>query len=143
MIDVGAKPITLRTAIARGSVSMSGKARAALFAGRLPKGDALAAARVAGVLAAKKTSDLIPLCHPLPLDAVEVRLEKAPRGVKVEARVRCQARTGAEMEALTAVCAACLTVYDMAKGVDPAMVIGPVFLAEKKGGRSGHYRRKK
>ena len=141
MIDVGGKPVTGRAASACGRIHMSPAARKALLSGKLPKGDALAAARVAGILAAKRTSDIIPLCHPLPLDSVEIRLSPAPGGLRVEAAVRCSGRTGVEMEALTAVCAACLTVYDMTKSVDPAMTIGPVFLREKKGGRSGHFLR--
>lgn len=142
MIDVGGKPVTGREASACGRIHMSGPARRALLAGKLPKGDALAAARLAGILAAKRTSAIIPLCHPLPLDSVELRLAPAPGGLRVESTVRCTARTGVEMEALTAVCAACLTVYDMTKSVDPAMTIGPVFLLEKKGGRSGRFLRK-
>lgn len=141
MVDVGAKPATRREAVARGRVSMSAEAARMLGAGTLPKGDALAVARVAGIMAAKRTSDIVPLCHPLALDSVAVELEPLPDGVAVKASVRCRARTGAEMEALTAVCAACLTVYDMAKSVDPTMTVGPVYLEEKRGGRSGHYRR--
>lgn len=143
MVDVGSKPVTARRAVARGSVSMSPAALAALRAGGLKKGDALAAARLAGIMAAKRASDLILLCHPLPLDAVEVRLRLGRGRVDVEAEARASARTGVEMEALAAVSAACLTLYDMVKSEDRAMVIGPLWLAEKSGGRSGHYRRAK
>ena len=143
MVDVGAKPVTARRAVARGTVSMSAPALRRLKGGSLPKGDAFAAARLAGIMAAKRTSELIPLCHPLALDAAELRL-RAERGrVAVEAEVRTTARTGVEMEALAAVSAACLTVYDMVKSEDRGMVIGPIYLAEKSGGRSGRYRRAK
>lgn len=141
MIDVGAKGITRREATARGALRMSAAALRLLKAGRLPKGDALAAARVAGILAAKRTGDIVPLCHPLPVESVDMDIRFVRHGVEAEAVVRTSAKTGVEMEALTAVCAACLTIYDMAKSVDPGMTIGPVFLVEKKGGRSGHYRR--
>lgn len=141
MVDVGAKDVTRRRAVARGSVSMSPAALRALRAGGLKKGDALAAARLAGIMAAKKTSDWIPLCHPLALDAVSVRLSFAAGKVSVEAEVTTSSRTGVEMEALTAVAAACLTLYDMAKSMDRGMVVGPLWLAEKSGGRSGTYRR--
>lgn len=141
MVDVGAKEVTRREATARGTLRMSAAALELVQAGRLPKGDALAAARVAGILAAKRTGEIVPLCHPLPIESAEVRLRFVPDGVEAEATVRTSAKTGVEMEALTAVCAACLAIYDMAKSVDPAMAIGPVVLIEKKGGRSGHYRR--
>ncbi|MFH1726735.1 MAG: cyclic pyranopterin monophosphate synthase MoaC [Elusimicrobiota bacterium] len=143
MVDVGAKPVTRREAVARGSVRMSAGALRLLRAGRLPKGDAMAAARIAGILAAKRTGLLIPLCHPLPLDSAEVRLRPAGGRVDVEAVVCATARTGVEMEALVAVSAACLTLYDMAKSEDKRMTIGPIYLAEKRGGRSGDFRRGK
>lgn len=141
MVDVGAKDVTRRRAVARGCVRMSRAALGALKAGTLKKGDALAAARLAGIMAAKKASDMIPLCHPLPIDAASVRLTFAPGRVEVSAEVTTSARTGVEMEALTAAAASCLTLYDMAKSLDRGMVIGPLWLAEKSGGRSGTYRR--
>lgn len=141
MVDVGAKPATARRAVARGSVALSAPALRRLKGGRLPKGDAFAAARLAGIMAAKRTSELVPLCHPLALDFAEVRLAAGAGRVAVEAEVRTTGRTGVEMEALCAVSAACLTLYDMVKSEDRAMVIGPVYLQEKSGGRSGLYRR--
>jgi cyclic pyranopterin phosphate synthase len=143
MVDVGDKAVTRRRAVARGSVSMSPSALRALKAGALKKGDALAAARLAGIMAAKKASDLIPLCHPLPVDTAEVRLSLRAGRVEVEAEVATSAKTGVEMEALTAAAAACLTLYDMVKSEDRGMVVGPLWLAEKSGGRSGLYRRAK
>lgn len=143
MVDVGAKAVTRRRAVARGAVSMSRSALRALKAGALKKGDALAAARLAGIMAAKKASDLIPLCHPLPVDSAEVRLRVRAGRVEVEAEVSTSAKTGVEMEALTAAAAACLTLYDMVKSEDRGMVVGPLWLAEKSGGRSGLYRRPK
>ncbi|TBR24000.1 cyclic pyranopterin monophosphate synthase MoaC [bacterium] len=141
MVDVGAKDVTRRRAVAKGSVTMSPTALRLLRAGALKKGDALAAARLAGIMAAKKASDLIPLCHPLPIDSAAVRLSFAAGRVEVEAEVTTSSKTGVEMEALTAVAAACLTLYDMAKAEDRGMVVGPLWLAEKSGGRSGTYRR--
>ena len=141
MVHVGAKGVTRRRAVARGSVAMSPTALRALRAGALKKGDALAAARLAGIMAAKKAAELIPLCHPLAIDSAEVRLHLAASRVEVEAEVASSGKTGVEMEALTAVAAACLTLYDMVKSEDRAMVVGPLWLAEKSGGRSGTYRR--
>jgi cyclic pyranopterin phosphate synthase len=141
MVDVGAKPITAREAIARGSIAMSREARRLIRAGAIKKGDPLQTARLAGILAAKQTSILIPLCHPLPLSSVAVELTPTSRGYDIEARVRTTAQTGVEMEALTAVAVAGLTIYDMVKAVDKAMVIGDVRLEYKSGGRSGTYRR--
>jgi cyclic pyranopterin phosphate synthase len=141
MVDVGAKPITAREAIARGSIAMSREARRLIRAGAIKKGDPLQTARLAGILAAKQTSVLIPLCHPLPLSSVAVELTPTSRGYDIEARVRTTAQTGVEMEALTAVAVAGLTIYDMVKAVDKAMVIGDVRLEYKSGGRSGTYRR--
>lgn len=141
MVDVGGKPDTTREATARGSVTMSRSALKAIESGRVAKGDPLQAARVAGILAAKRTSDLIPLCHPLPLSHISVELHRQRTGYLIEARVRTTAKTGVEMEALTAVTVAALTIYDMVKGVDREMVIGDVMLMEKKGGRRGHYLR--
>jgi cyclic pyranopterin phosphate synthase len=141
MVDVGGKPVTTREAVATGHVSMSAAARRAIASRRLKKGDPLQAARLAGVMAAKRTSELIPLCHPLLLTAIDVDVERTARGVGIRARVRTAGQTGVEMEALTAVAGAALTVYDMVKAIDKAMVIGPIRLEEKSGGRSGTYRR--
>jgi cyclic pyranopterin phosphate synthase len=141
MVDVGGKAVTRREAIARGSISMSREARRLVRTGAVKKGDPLQAARLAGIMAAKQTAALIPLCHPLPLSSVDVELTPTARGYDIEARVRTDAQTGVEMEALTAVAVAGLTVYDMVKAVDRAMVIGDVRLMFKSGGRSGVYRR--
>ncbi len=141
MVDVGSKPITEREAIARGSIEMSARARRLVRQGAVQKGDPLQAARLAGIMGAKHTSALIPLCHPLPLSSVGVEITPTRRGFVIEARARTAARTGVEMEALTAVAIALLTVYDMVKAVDKAMVIGDIHLAYKSGGRSGTYRR--
>jgi cyclic pyranopterin monophosphate synthase len=142
MVDVGAKPITDREAVARGSISMSAEARRLIRAGAVKKGDPLQAARLAGIMAAKQTSALIPLCHPLALSKVDVDLTPTARGYTIEARVRTRAQTGVEMEALTAVAVAALTIYDMVKALDRAMVIGDIRLELKSGGRSGLYRRR-
>ena len=142
MVDVGDKPVTAREAIARGSLSMSREALRLIRAGALKKGDPLQAARLAGILAAKRTSSLIPLCHPLPLSSIDVELTPTRRGYDIEARVRTTAQTGVEMEALTAVAVAALTMYDMVKAVDKTMVIGDITLWFKSGGRSGTYRRR-
>jgi cyclic pyranopterin phosphate synthase len=141
MVDVGAKAVTRREAIARGSISMSREARRLVRSGAVKKGDPLQAARLAGIMAAKQTAALIPLCHPLPLSSVDVELTPTGRGYDIEARVRTEAQTGVEMEALTAVAVAALTVYDMVKAVDRAMVIDDVRLMFKSGGQSGIYRR--
>jgi cyclic pyranopterin phosphate synthase len=141
MVDVGDKPVTVREAVARGSIGMSATARRLIRSGAVKKGDPLQAARLAGIMAAKRTSELIPLCHPLPLTHVSVDLTPTRSGYDIEARVRTSAQTGVEMEALAAVAVAALTVYDMIKAVDKAMVIGGICVLEKKGGRSGHYRR--
>jgi cyclic pyranopterin phosphate synthase len=143
MVDVGDKPVTAREAIARGSIAMSSEARRLIRAGAVKKGDPLQAARLAGILAAKQTSALVPLCHPLPLSGIDVELTPTARGYDIEARVRTTAQTGVEMEALTAVAVAALTVYDMLKAVDKAMVIGEIRLMYKSGGRTGTYRNPK
>jgi len=143
MVDVGDKPVTAREALARGEITMSATALRLIRKGALAKGDPLQVARLAGIMAAKKTAELIPLCHPLPLTYVSVELTGIRRGYRIEARVRTSSQTGVEMEALTAVAVAALTIYDMAKAVDKEMVIGAICLIEKKGGRSGHYVRKK
>ena len=142
MVDVGDKPATRREAIARGSISMSRDALTLVRRGRVKKGDPLQAARVAGIMAAKQTSALIPLCHPLPLSSVHVELTPTARGYNIEARVSTTAQTGVEMEALTAVSVAALTMYDMVKAVDKRMVIGNVRLVYKSGGRTGVYERR-
>jgi len=141
MVDVGDKPVTAREAVARGSISMTGEALELIRAGRTAKGDPLQAARLAGIMAAKRTAELIPLCHPLPISHVRVELTPKGNGYEIEARVRTTAQTGVEMEALTAVAVAALTVYDMVKAVDKAMVIGDIRLMEKRGGWSGHWTR--
>ncbi len=142
MVDVAAKPVTAREAIARGSITMSREALRLIRTGRVKKGDPLQTARLAGILAAKQTSALIPLCHPLPLTSVDVELTPRARGYDIEARVRTTAQTGVEMEALTAVSVAALTIYDMVKAVDKAMVIGDIRLMLKTGGKSGTYIRR-
>ena len=141
MVDVSAKAETAREAIAVGEIRMSAAARRAIRRREVAKGDPLQTARLAGILAAKKTSDLIPLCHPLPLTQVDVDIQPFASGYRVRGRAATVGRTGVEMEALVAVTAACLTIYDMLKAVDRAMVIGPVQLVLKRGGKSGEYRR--
>jgi len=141
MVDVGAKPVTAREAVARGSIAMSREARRLIRAGAVKKGDPLQTARLAGILAAKQTSALIPLCHPLPLSGVDVELLPTARGYDIEARVRTAAQTGVEMETLTAVAVAALTIYDMVKAVDKRMTIGDIRLEYKAGGKSGTFRR--
>jgi len=141
MVDVGDKPATLREAIARGSISMSHAALAQVRRGAVKKGDPLQAARLAGIMAAKQTSALIPLCHPLNLSGVDVDLIATARGYDIEARVRTTGPTGVEMEALTAVAVAALTVYDMVKAVDKRMTIGRIRLMKKTGGKSGTFTR--
>ena len=142
MVDVGAKPETEREAVARGRIIVSTEALQEIRAGRVKKGDPLQAARLAGILAAKRTSDLIPLCHPLPLSHVQVDFTPEKDGYSIEARVRTTARTGVEMEALTAVSIAALTIYDMLKAIDKTMVIGEICVMEKRGGKSGTYIRR-
>jgi cyclic pyranopterin phosphate synthase len=141
MVDVGAKPATVREAVARGSITMSATAVKLIRSGNVAKGDPLQTAKLAGILAAKQTSSLIPLCHPLPLTHVSVELAPLKNGYAIEARVRTTAQTGVEMEALTAVSVAALTVYDMVKAVDKEMVIGDICLLEKTGGKSGKWKR--
>ena len=142
MVDVGDKPVTNREAVARGDITMNAAAIKAIRTGAVAKGDPLQAARLAGIMAAKQTSALIPLCHPLPLTSVDVELKPRARGYDIEARVRTSAQTGVEMEALTAVAVAALTIYDMVKAVDKGMIIGDICLVEKTGGKSGTYRRR-
>ena len=140
MVDVSGKEVTAREAVAGGRITMSREAIRQIRAGAIKKGDPLQTARLAGVMAAKRTAELIPLCHPLPLTFVGVTLTERADGYDLEARVRTSAQTGVEMEALTAVSVAALTVYDMVKAVDKAMTIGEIRVLEKRGGRSGEYR---
>jgi cyclic pyranopterin monophosphate synthase len=142
MVDVSDKPATARTAVAEGFIAMAPATLALLESGETPKGDVIATARIAGITAAKRTHELIPLCHPLSLTKVSVDLEPTAElpGVRVTAEVKTSGPTGVEMEALTAVSVACLTLYDMLKAVDRAMRIGGIRVLEKAGGRSGPYR---
>ncbi|OAN58972.1 MULTISPECIES: cyclic pyranopterin monophosphate synthase MoaC [unclassified Sphingobium] len=139
MVDVSAKAVTAREAVASGRIEMSGDAAAAIAQGLVKKGDVLAVARVAGIMAAKRTADLIPLCHPIALSAVTVDFDLDESGVTATATARTAGQTGVEMEALTAASIALLTVYDMAKALDKAMVIGNVRLIAKTGGKSGDW----
>ncbi|HEX2404874.1 MAG TPA: cyclic pyranopterin monophosphate synthase MoaC [Acidimicrobiia bacterium] len=141
MVDVGDKTVTDREAVAEGFVVMSPDLTERFFAGDLPKGDAAAVARVAGIMAAKRTAELIPLCHPIPLTGVELSMERSGRGIRVVASVRTTDRTGVEMEAMTAVAVASLTIYDMVKGVERDVMIETVRLVSKSGGRSGKWER--
>ena len=140
MVDISAKDATVREAVAEGRISMSTGALAAIREGAVKKGDVLATARVAGIMAAKKTSELIPLCHPLALSKVAVDFDFEDDGIHVTALARLTGQTGVEMEAMTAVSVALLTIYDMAKALDKAMVISGVRLLSKSGGKSGDYR---
>ena len=139
MVDVGDKEETAREAVARGRITVGAPALKAIRAGKVKKGDPLQTARLAGIVAAKRTSDLIPLCHPLPLSHIDVEITRRKDGYAIESRVRTTARTGVEMEALTAVAVAALTIYDMLKALDKTMVIGEICVMEKRGGRSGEY----
>ena len=139
MVDVSAKADSVREAVAEGVIAMAPSVIAAIRAGDIKKGDVLGTARIAGIMAAKQTSALIPLCHPLPIASVSVDFDYVETGVRVETRVRTNGKTGVEMEALTAASVALLTIYDMAKALDKAMVIGPVRLLAKSGGKSGDW----
>ena len=141
MVDVTQKEVSARRAAARGRVLMTPETTALIARGEVSKGDVLAVARVAGIQAAKRTSDLIPLCHPVGIGGILINFRIDDAWVEVEARVETVDRTGVEMEALTAVSVACLTIYDMCKSVDRAMTLGEITLWEKTGGRSGAYRR--
>jgi cyclic pyranopterin phosphate synthase len=141
MVDVSAKNVTVRTARASGGVRLSGEAVTVLRGGGLPKGDALAVARIAGIAGSKRTPDLIPLCHPIALHGVTVELAIEDWGVSIVATVKTADRTGVEMEALTAVSVAALTIFDMVKAIDPAAVISDVQVDEKTGGKTGPWRR--
>jgi len=140
MVDVSAKPDTQRRAVATGRIAMSPEAAAAIRDGAVPKGDVIAAARIAGIMAAKRTGDLIPLCHPLPITSAAIDFILDDSGVTATATITTTGKTGVEMEAMTAVSVALLTIYDMAKAIDKGMVIGGVRLLEKSGGKSGEWR---
>ncbi len=142
MVDVSKKPATERIAIAQGRVVMSAKTLALVLSGNAKKGDVLGAARIAGIMAAKKTHELVPLCHPLPVSKVEVDIapQEKPPGLVVRATIKVTGQTGVEMEALMAVSVACLTIYDMVKAVERGMRIEDIHLVEKRGGKSGHFR---
>ena len=140
MVDVSDKHVTAREAVAKGRISMSREAATAIRSGAAAKGDVLAVARIAGIMAAKRTSDLIPLCHPLPLTRVAIDLSADDTGVTATATARTDGKTGVEMEALTAVSVTLLTIYDMAKAIDKAMTIDGIRLLAKTGGKSGDYR---
>jgi cyclic pyranopterin phosphate synthase len=141
MVDVGAKPATERVAVARAEVMLSSETLALVRDGRAAKGDVLAVARVAGIMAAKKTPDLIPLCHPIMLSSVEVEFDLTDRGVSIIATARTTGATGVEMEAMTAASVAALTIYDMVKGVERGVTITDVRLMKKSGGKSGTWER--
>jgi cyclic pyranopterin monophosphate synthase len=141
MVDVGAKAQTTREAVAQGRILISPEAMRLLRAGALKKGDPLQVARLAGIMAAKQTPSLIPLCHPLPLSSIDVQLRRRRDGFEIRARVRTTAQTGVEMEALTAVSVAALTIYDMVKAADKAMTVTDIQLLSKRGGTSGDYAR--
>jgi len=141
MVDVSEKPVTARVAVARGNIKMSMETFDIVYKGKAKKGDVLGVARLAGIMGAKKTAELIPLCHPLPITKVSLDLTPDPDlpGFRVEATVKTTGQTGVEMEALTAVSTACLTIYDMVKAVDKGMIIGGIHLILKDGGKSGRY----
>jgi cyclic pyranopterin phosphate synthase len=141
MVDVSAKDVTVREAVATGDVRMSAETRALVMERQLDKGDALAVARVAGIMAAKRTADLIPLCHPLSISAVEIGFGAIDNGIGVTATVRTAERTGVEMEAMTAVAVAALTIYDMVKGTERGVEVTGIRLLKKSGGRSGEWSR--
>ncbi|MDR1803505.1 MAG: cyclic pyranopterin monophosphate synthase MoaC [Treponema sp.] len=141
MVDVSAKEVTVRTAVAAGTISMNGKAMKAVLGGTVKKGDVFSVSRVAGIMAAKRCAELIPLCHPLNFDecTIDFSVDGKKNEIKASCRVKLSGKTGAEMEALTGVSIALLTIYDMCKALDRAMVIGNIRLMEKSGGRSGQY----
>lgn len=143
MVDVGAKPVSRRRALAEGTLRMRSETLQALLAGQVEKGDALAVARLAAIMGAKRTAELVPLCHPLPLDAIEVEIipEAKLPGVRLRVQASAEARTGVEMEALTGVAAGLLALYDMCKAIERGMVLGPIRLLEKTGGTSGPWLR--
>jgi len=144
MVDITTKPLTNRDAVARGSVSMKTETLKLIADNKVPKGDVFSVARIAGIMAAKKTSELIPMCHPLDITAIDIQfnLNHKKRKIDIESRVSIVGRTGVEMEALTAVSIAALAIYDMCKAVDKEMVISEIMLMEKRGGKSGIFKRK-
>jgi cyclic pyranopterin phosphate synthase len=142
MVDVSAKPITSRRAIAEGKIRLTPSIVEAIRKNKVAKGNVSEVARVAGIQAAKKASELIPLCHPIPISSIDIQIQLKGETIVLRAEVKSDAKTGAEMEALTAVSVAALTVYDMCKGIDKGMEIGSIQLLEKEGGKSGYYRRK-
>ena len=142
MVDVSEKAVTSRRAVAEGRVLLTPAIANAIKKNEVAKGNVLEVARIAGIQAAKKTAELIPLCHPIPISGIELNIELIGREVRIRAEVKVDAKTGAEMEALTAVSVAALVVYDMCKGIDKGMGIGSIQLLEKEGGKSGHYRKK-
>lgn len=141
MVDVSGKPETVREAVAEARVTLAPATRQALFSGDLPKGDARAVVRLAAIMGAKRTADLVPLCHPIELSAVEADIEEIEQGARIEVRVRTTGRTGVEMEAMTGAALGAIALYDMVKGLDRGAEIGPVRLLAKSGGRSGEWRR--
>jgi len=141
MVDVGSKAVTARTAVAEAHVTMTRSVRETVFSGGLPKGDALAVVRIAAIMGAKRTPEVIPLCHPVGLDAVEVTIEPTETGARIEVTARVEGRTGVEMEAMTGAAVGAVTLYDMIKGLDRGVTIGPVRLLSKSGGASGEWRR--
>jgi len=143
MVDISGKPSTMREAVAEGIVYMKEDTLKLISDGRIPKGDVLATARLAGIMAAKKTSELIPLCHQINLSSITVDFNLTKEGVKIRTTARCQGQTGVEMEALVAVSVAALTIYDMCKAVDKGIIISDIMLMEKKGGKSGEWKRVK
>ncbi len=141
MVDVGSKDVTVRTAVAEAVVTLSPHVQEALFSGSLPKGDAVAVVRIAAIMAAKRTPELVPLCHPIGLDSVEVAVERIPDGARIEVTTSVAARTGVEMEAMTAAAVGAVALYDMVKGLDRSAEIAGVRLLSKTGGKSGEWRR--
>lgn len=141
MVDVGAKDVTTRVAVAEAVVMLSDAVRQRLFAGDLPKGDALGVARVAAIMAAKQTSNLVPLCHPIAIDGIDVAIAESATGARIEVTARTSAKTGVEMEAMTAAAIGAVALYDMVKGLDRGAEIGPVRLLRKSGGKSGEWER--
>ena len=141
MVDVGGKDVTARVAVASAEIKMDNSVKARLFAGDLPKGDALGVARVAAIMAAKQTSSLVPLCHPIPIDAVDVVISETGDGARLDVTARTSARTGIEMEAMTAAAIGAVALYDMIKGLDRGAEIGAVRLVHKSGGKSGEWNR--
>jgi len=143
MVDISTKPVTFRRAIAEGKVLLTAAIVNAIRKNKVAKGNVLEIARIGGIQAAKKTSELVPLCHPIPISGIDLKMHLKGKELRIRAEVKADAKTGAEMEALTAVSVAALVVYDMCKGIDKGMEIGSIQLIEKEGGKSGHYQRVK